>query len=105
MIQDHVLGGSDAAITSAVETDGDRVKLTLSSDVFLQAVEVSAPGYRPSDNYFHVMPGNSKTIVFRREGDAPFEATLQALNVREALSVRASAAANGREPQPLEKRS
>ena len=72
------------------------VKVTVSSAVFLQAVEVSAPGHVPDDNYFHVAPGRARVIGFRREADVPFEATLQALNVREPLRIAPSPSSHGR---------
>jgi len=58
--------------------DGGRIDVTLCSDTFLQAVTISCDGYVPSDNYFHLAPGQRKRIEFA--GSGPFKATLTALN-------------------------
>ncbi|NWF64042.1 MAG: glycoside hydrolase family 2 protein [Chloroflexi bacterium] len=38
-------------------------QVDICSDHFLYAVSVSAEGYLPSDNYFHLMPGESKSVT------------------------------------------
>jgi beta-mannosidase len=79
-----------AAVTSTVQVEPGLARVTLSTDAFLQAIEVTAPGYLPSDNYFHLAPGYAKTLVFQALEDRPFAATLQPLNVRETLRVSPS---------------
>jgi beta-mannosidase len=86
-----------ASITASVEVAEELVKVSVSSDVFLLAVEVSAPGYLPDDNYFHVAPGRTKLVTFRREAQLPFEAVLQPLNVRESLRIAAAPSSHGRD--------
>jgi len=68
--------------------DDSHVAVRLKSDVFLQAVSVSSPGWQPDDNYFHVAPGCAKRLLFRAVPNAAtaagFEAAFQALNVPDA---------------------
>jgi len=85
-----------ASVTTSVEAAGELVKVTISTDAFLQAVEVTSPGHVPSDNYFHVAPGRAKTLAFRKLEDVPFDATLQALNVREPVRISPSPSGEGR---------
>jgi beta-mannosidase len=79
--------------------DEGRVMMKLASEVFLQAVSVSARGWLPEDNYFHVAPGREKALLWRALGaagakgaagavGARFAAELQALNVADVIDVR-----------------
>jgi beta-mannosidase len=73
--------------------DESRVMMKLASEVFLQAVSVSARGWLPEDNYFHVAPGREKTLLWRAEAPegaagGRFAAELQALNVPDVIDVR-----------------
>lgn len=81
-----------AAIKSDVDWRSDgKVVVTLSSDVFLQSVGVSCRDFVPSDNYFHLAPNQQKNITFSRRGlgSTPFKAHFEALNLVEAITVRA----------------
>jgi len=70
----------DARVEARVERRSDgAVEVVLGSDKFLQAVSVSCDGYVPSDNYFHLAPGQQKRLVFRGEA-GPFKVALEALN-------------------------
>jgi beta-mannosidase len=51
----------------------------LRTDRFLQSVSVSAEGFVPSDNYFHLAPGQEKTLAFTGNA-AAFKANFEALN-------------------------
>ncbi len=59
------------AEVSAQPADGDIeiFDVTFRSSRLCQAVAIDAPGYRPSDNYFHVLPGAPRTVRLR--GRAP----------------------------------
>ena len=46
---------------SALENGAYQVDIR--SDHFLYAVEVTAKGYLPNDNYFHIMPNESKSVT------------------------------------------
>jgi beta-mannosidase len=67
-----------------------RCVVHLRADRFLQAVRFEAPGYLPSDNYFHLAPGRPKTVDFRAVADRPppFRARLEALNLRNPVMLR-----------------
>ncbi|HWA97295.1 MAG TPA: glycoside hydrolase family 2 protein [Pirellulales bacterium] len=67
---------------SSEKLDDSRYRVTLRSDSFLHAVRLAAKGYLPDDNYFHLPPQRTKTIVFRRVPGAAtvFAPSLEALN-------------------------
>jgi beta-mannosidase len=71
--------------------DGAPVLVTLGSDAFLQSVSVDCPGFTPSDNYFHLGPGEQKHLAFSPvdRAQSTFHAAFAALNAREIPSVRA----------------
>lgn len=81
-----------ATIKSDVNWRPDgQVLVTLSSDVFLQAVCVSCKDFTPSDNYFHLAPNQHKNVVFSMcgPGSTAFRAHFEALNLAETATVRA----------------
>ncbi|HJW34496.1 MAG TPA: hypothetical protein VJ505_14220 [Holophagaceae bacterium] len=62
----------------------------LSGSALLQSVALEAPGWRPDDDYFHLVPGQVKRLRFTALDDAPrrFKAHLSALNTAETLTLR-----------------
>jgi beta-mannosidase len=91
-----------ATITSeaAWRADGT-VAVTLKSDVFLQSVSISSPGFLPDDDYFHLSPGNEKVIVFtpQKAGLASFKAHFEPLNWPDPITVRAQASTDLSHPR------
>ncbi len=85
----------------AARAGAGRVIVTLRSDAFLQGVRVACEGYEPDDNHFHMAPHREKVIGFLcRDGQAPFEASFEAINLPAPVSARIAAppgAANGAE--------
>jgi beta-mannosidase len=82
----------DIAIDAGAEQlPGGSVAVRLASPVFLQAVSVSCDGFTPDDNYFHLLPRQTKRIVFSplAPGGPSFQADFQALNSGDLLVVRA----------------
>ena len=77
------------------EALGDgRYQLTLKSDRFLHNVRVSAKGFLPGDNYFHLAPDRIKTVCFSPcagVNKVP-EVYVEALNVAGEISVEPSRA-------------
>jgi beta-mannosidase len=77
----------DVSVEARVELrDDGRIEVLLRSDAFLQSVNVSCDGYTPSDNYFHLAPGQEKRILFR--GAGAFKAIFEALNWTDSCVVR-----------------
>jgi beta-mannosidase len=64
-------------------------RVTLKSERFLHSVRLSAQGFLPDDNYFHLAPGRLKVVSFSpRAGDTEsFRAYLEALNVTGEISL------------------
>ncbi len=73
---------------------GGRYQLTLKSDRFLHNVRLSAKGFLPDDNYFHLAPNRAKTVSFspRSGGSKVPEVSIEALNVAGEISVEARSA-------------
>lgn len=86
---------SEEMLGARAEELGDgRCQLTLKSDRFLHSVRVSAKGFLPDDNYFHLAPGRVKAVCFSPcagGGRAP-EVYVEALNVTGEISVELSRA-------------
>jgi hypothetical protein len=68
-----------------------QVELTIHSNCLLLGVRLSAPGYLPDDNYFHLLPSRSRTITFTAVGDqaGPFRGLIEALNLNDVQLVTA----------------
>jgi beta-mannosidase len=84
-----------AQIEAAACFDDDgNVIVTLISNCFLQSVQLTANGFAPDDNYFHLTPNQQKQISFTAIAhDArKFKAHLSALNIQESLTLRAERA-------------
>ena len=95
----HFPTGLDLVLqqTAAIKTDATwradgTVLVTLSCDVFLQAVSVSCKNFVPDDNYFHLAPNQQKNIVFsmRDQDSTTFKAHFEVLNMVETITVRAA---------------
>jgi beta-mannosidase len=71
------------------------VEVTLTSDTFLQSAAIICEGFAPSDNHFHLSPGQEKRIRFYpATGPAGtiFRMCIEALNMAETVGVRAQRA-------------
>ena len=66
-----------------------RYRLTLKSDRFLHSVRLSAKGFLPDDNYFHLAPDRLKAVIFapRSGGSRALEVYVEALNMAGEVSV------------------
>jgi beta-mannosidase len=84
---------TSAAISAVAEkTSATDYQLTLRSDRFLHAVRISAPGYLPDDNYFHLPPERTKVIYCSLIDNVPrtFRAEIEALNIESSATVSVS---------------
>ena len=86
--RDPVPAGHVTVETSAQSWDDGTYRVTLCSDSFLQAVNVQAAGFLPSDNFFHLVPQRIKQLVLSPlQGSTKFQAEYQALNLAESRSI------------------
>ncbi len=86
---------SEEMLHAQAEALGDRrYRVTLKSDRFLHRVRLSAQGFLPDDNYFHLAPDRLKVVSFSpRAGHSDaFRAYAEALNVMGEISVELSSA-------------
>jgi beta-mannosidase len=76
-------------VSATVRAEGRRVgdgwEVALHSDRFLYAVHLDVNGLVPDDDYFHLAPGRTKTIVL--PGDAKLDGFIEALNLGEAVRI------------------
>lgn len=77
-------------LTVSAEADGEGKRVTWSTSVMLQAVSLSAEGWLPDDNFFHLAPSCPRVVQFRPGPVAkPFRVEVSALNLHGEVSVRA----------------
>jgi len=82
----------NTAVKAVAEWQRDgRVIVTLSSDAFLQALNIACKDFTPDDNYFHLAPNQERRITFTAASEeaTSFRAQFEALNLAQTISVRA----------------
>lgn len=68
------------SVRAAPLADG-RHELSVSGRLFAQYVAIDTPGHEPSDSWFHLPPGATRTVLLRpASGDPPLSGTVRALN-------------------------
>ncbi|MFC5458058.1 glycoside hydrolase family 2 protein [Prosthecobacter fluviatilis] len=79
-------------LKAVAEPQGDGCyRVTLQSERLLHGVRLSAKGFLPEDNYFHLVPDRAKSVVFRpSSGGCSFRAYVEALNLMGEVSVELS---------------
>ena len=82
----HVSSGLSA---HAEQKNEDTYRLTLSSEDFLYAVRIECKGYLPEDNYFHLTPGQERSVLCRRISSESiiFKGYVEALNMEDAVKI------------------
>jgi beta-mannosidase len=75
--------------TSAERISVDEYRINLQSDTFLHGVHLTAKGYLPDDNYFHLPPQRNKCVVFRARSKpvTPFKVSVEALNLEATHTI------------------
>lgn len=76
-------------VASAVPT-ASGWSLTVSTELFAQYVAVDASGFRPSDSWFHLAPGRSRTIELVGDPSHRPRGTVRALNAYAPVGIEAS---------------
>ncbi|MBL8091462.1 MAG: hypothetical protein JNJ43_14095, partial [Anaerolineales bacterium] len=61
-------------------------KLSISSDKFLYAVQITCEGFLPEDNYFHLMPNEKKEVLLHRDNETS-RLEIRAANLRNVIHV------------------
>lgn len=81
---------NDGVTAESQQESDDTYRLLLSTRVFLYAVRIETKGYLPEDNYFHLVPGQTRSVLCRRiQADAvPFKGYVEALNMDEAIKIQ-----------------
>jgi len=81
---------STVAIEASAEmTSETNCRVTLCCDRFLHGVRLSAKGFLPDDNYFHLTPRRKKVVTFSAIGNLQreFRADVEALNVDASQTI------------------
>lgn len=83
----------DLGLHASVTGDENGWQVEVSARAFARSVALNFPGYLPEDNYFHVVPGEARTIVLRARGPSAVtpRGTVRALNAPDVLQVAAEA--------------
>jgi beta-mannosidase len=87
----NTIGADVGLAASAIRTD-DVWRLTILSKSFAQSVHVDAPGFIAEDQYFHMIPGSSRTLALRprNSSDPKFpEGVVRALNAASPCLIAA----------------
>jgi len=82
-------------LSAKAEALGDgRYRVTLKSDRFLHSVRLSAQGFLPDDNYFHLAPNRLKAVIFApcAGKGGVLGAYVEALNVTGEIAVELNSA-------------
>ncbi len=78
----------DVGLVAELQWNGERAALTLRTRRFAQAIAVDIEGFQPDDAYFHLAPGEERTLRLRRvSGSAAPRGTVQALNAEITTKV------------------
>lgn len=86
----HLLRGQvrpdhdEIGLTALLATADDSHTLTVKTRDLAQWISIDCPGFQPSDSWFHLPPGGSRTIVLRatRTADQRPSGTVRAINSR-----------------------
>lgn len=81
----------DTGVTAEAHAEGDDLyRLTLSSPDFLYAVRIETKGYLPQDNYFHLAPGQERSLLCRKIAPGPiaFKGYVEALNLEDPIKIQ-----------------
>ena len=67
----------------------DQYRITLRSDRFLHGVQLTAKGFLPDDNFFHLPPQRNKVVTFRVRSTSasPFKVSVEALNLEATHTI------------------
>jgi beta-mannosidase len=89
----------DVGLTASARACADgSYALTVSAVRFAQSVHVQAPGYDPSDNYFHVAPDETyRLTLMPTAGAGALRGKLRALNAAKPATIRIDATAGAAE--------
>lgn len=80
---------TDLGLTAQTRAIGDgSYEVTVRSQRFAQAVSVEAPGFRVTDNHFHLQPGGEQSLrLLPRQAGNRLQATLQAINTHQRVKL------------------
>lgn len=82
-----VRGTLDVDVQTTLSDDGTYA-VRIQAQRFVQALSIEAPGFRVEDNYFHLGPGQSRSVTLKPiTGGARLQASLGALNASQRLRL------------------
>jgi hypothetical protein len=83
--------------TSATRLDDRTIAITLRAERFAQSIAIDGGDFTLDDNYFHLLPGASRTIIGRSmAASARFGGFAHALNADEGVRIPLAA-----KPEPV----
>ncbi len=67
--------------------NADVAELAITTKRFAQTVAIEAPGFAPHDDYFHLAPGQTRTIALRRVAAGALRGHVYALNAETGAKI------------------
>jgi len=78
----------DVGLRAEARPDADGAALAVGARRFAQSIAIDAEGFEPDDAYFHLAPGEERTVRLRRvSGAGPLRGTLQPLNAEASTKI------------------
>ncbi|HVR01443.1 MAG TPA: glycoside hydrolase family 2 protein [Polyangia bacterium] len=78
----------DVGLRAEARPDSDGAALVVGARRFAQSIAIDAEGFEPDDAYFHLAPGEERTLRLRRvSGAGPLRGTLQPLNAEASTKI------------------
>ncbi len=92
----------ELAITATARASADgSYALDISATRFAQSVSVQVPGYTPSDNYFHLAPGETHRVTLAPAANAgALRGKVRALNAVKSAAIQIAAPSARAQEQP-----
>ena len=77
---------------NATELDTETYQLELTSNRFIYAANIDVKGYLATDNFFHLLPGTTKTIILKKTDNKlnKFKGYISAINLDEEVKIKVS---------------
>ncbi len=80
---------TDLGLQACGQTNADGLTMHVATRLFAQFVSIDVPGHVPDDNWFHLAPGDTRTIrLTRTAGTFSGRGEVRALNQRESHAVK-----------------
>jgi beta-mannosidase len=82
------VGSSEVGLKATAIRSGEDFRVEVQCKGFAQSVHVEAPGFEADDQYFHMVPSSSRTLLLKSRGGAQtLDGTVYALNASSGAPI------------------